>query len=450
MKVLIAGAGPTGLTLAIDLARRGVEVRVVDKAAEFFNGSRGDGLQPRTLEVFDDLGVAEAVLDAGIAPPATRAYVAGEFIGVQWMGELREPTPDVPYPNGCMLGQSRTEGILRERLAGFGVRVELGTELTGFTQDAAGVDVVLNGTERTRVDYLVGADGGRSSVRKSLGIPFEGSTDESIRMLLGDVAAEGLDHDFSYWFGQTANPREGIGLTPLSGGSQFQFAAPLDGDGDTSLAALQALVDRFSGGMDIRLHDLTWSTVWRPNSRLAARYRQGRVFLAGDAAHVHPPTGGQGLNTGVGDAMNLGWKLAAEQHLDTYEAERRPVAASVLGLSAASLKKYTEGDADAHRRGSEYHQLGISYAGGPLARDERARPGRVVAGDRAPDGPVDEKTRLFDLFRGPHWTTLAFGRPAPQAEHTHSISGPALEIYDVEPGTIVRVRPDGYIGSITG
>ncbi|MBN6036680.1 FAD-dependent monooxygenase [Amycolatopsis sp. 195334CR] len=447
MRVLIAGAGPTGLTLAIDLARRGVEVRVVDKAAEFFAGSRGDGLQPRTMEVFDDLGVVDAVLDAGIAPPPLRTYVAGEFAGEHVMFALREPTPDVPYPNGRMLGQSRTEAILRERLAGFGVRVELATELIGFTQDDTGVDVVLNDTERMRVDYLVGADGGRSFVRKSLGIPFEGSTDESVRMLLGDVAADGLDHDFGHWFGLSRDPREGIVLTPLSGGAQFQFAAPLVGD--PSLAGLQALLDRYSGGMDIRLHDLTWSTVWRPNTRLAARFREGRVFLAGDAAHTHPPTGGQGLNTGVQDAVNLGWKLAASQHLDTYEAERLPVAASVLGLSTASLKKYTDGDADAHRRGSEFQQLGISYAGGPLAFDSRAVPGRVVAGDRAPDGPVDEKTRLFDLFRGPQWTTLAFGCPAPAEEHAHRIDGPALEIYDVTPGTIVRVRPDGYIGSIS-
>ncbi|AXB47104.1 FAD-dependent monooxygenase [Amycolatopsis albispora] len=447
MRVLIAGAGPTGLTLAIELARREVDVRVVDKAAEFFAGSRGDGLQPRTLEVFDDLGVVEAVLEAGITPPPMRAYVAGEFVGEHIMFELSEPTPDVPYPNGCMLGQSRTEQILRERLAGFGVRVELGTELTGFTQDDTGVDVVLNGTERTRVDYLVGADGGKSFVRKSLGIPFEGTTDESIRLLVGDVAADGLDHDRGHWFGLGPDPREGIVLMPLSGGAQFQFAAPLEGE--PTLAGLQALLDRYSGGMGIRLHELTWSTVWRPNTRLAARYREGRVFLAGDAAHTHPPTGGQGLNTGVQDAANLGWKLAAEEHLDTYEAERLPVAASVLGLSTESLRKYLDGDADAHRRGAEYHQLGISYAGGPLARDERAVPGRVVAGDRAPDAPVDEKTRLFDLFRGPHWTTLAFGCPAPAEEHAHSVDGIALEIYDVKPGTIVRVRPDGYIGSIT-
>ncbi|QFU93640.1 FAD-dependent monooxygenase [Amycolatopsis sp. YIM 10] len=448
MRVLIAGAGPTGLTLAVDLARRGVDVRVVDKAAEFFAGSRGDGLQPRTLEVFDDLGVLEAVLDAGITmPPPIRAHVAGEFVGEHVMFEPQEPTPDVPYPNGCMLGQSRTEEILRERLAGFGVRVELGTELTGFRQDDDGVDVVLDDAERMRVDYLVGADGGRSFVRKSLGIPFEGTTDESIRMLLGDVAADGLDHDFAHWFGLTPDPRDGIVLTPLSGGEQFQFAAPLVGD--PSLAGLQALLDRFSGGMDIRLHDLSWSTVWRPNTRLAERFRDGRVFLAGDAAHTHPPTGGQGLNTGVQDAVNLGWKLAAEQHLDTYEAERLPVAASVLGLSTATLKKYTDGNPEAFRRGTEFHQLGISYAGGPLARDSRAEPGRVVAGDRAPDGPVDEKTRLFDLFRGPHWTTLAFGCPAPGEEHAHRIDGLALEIYDVTPGTIVRVRPDGYIGSIS-
>ncbi|WP_158885296.1 FAD-dependent monooxygenase [Amycolatopsis anabasis] len=475
VQVLVSGAGPTGLTLALELARRGVGVRVVDKAAEYFAGSRGDGLQPRTLEVFDDLGVLDAVFAAGAPPAVTRVHLDGKFAGERRMAEWREPTPAVPYPNAWFLGQSRTEAILRDRLAEFGVRVELATELTAFEQDENGVTATLTrggATETVRAAYLVGADGGRSFVRKALGIPFEGTTDESIRMLLGDVRVDGLDHDFGYWFARADEPMAGIGLTPLSGGDHFQFATPLDAD-DSSLATLQRLFEQYSGRSDLRLRDLVWSTIWRPNVRLAQRFAQGRVFLAGDAAHVHPPTGGQGLNTGVQDAYNLGWKLASgdPELLATYEAERLPVAARVLGVSSELLRKYTDGAADAHERGEETRQLDIGYRGSPLSRDDRARPGSVRAGDRAPDAPVADangkQVRLFDLFRGPHATLLAFGGGPAEAEpgvHVHrvlrpgqavtgdalvDVDGHAFAAYDVAEGTRVLVRPDGYLREFT-
>ncbi|HWD02682.1 MAG TPA: FAD-dependent monooxygenase [Amycolatopsis sp.] len=410
--VVIAGAGPTGLTLAIELARRDVAVRLVDRADEYFAGSRGDGLQPRTLEVFEDLGVLDAVLAAGAPPFPMKVYLSGVFVQERMMGELVEPTPDVPYPNAWFLGQSQTEGILRARLAEFGVRVELSTAVTGFAQDDDGVAVSLSTGETIRAGYLVGADGGKSFVRKTLGISFEGTTDESIRMLLGDVQADGLAHDSGYWFASADNSMTGVMFTPLAGTPHFQFGSPIgDEDAAASLPALQARLDAVSGG-GIRLHDLAWSTVWRPNIRLAAAFRAGRVFLAGDAAHVHPPTGGQGLNTGVQDAYNLGWKLASgsSELLDSYEPERRAVAARVLGVSTALLEKYTDGDEDAHHRGAETKQLDIGYRGGPLAPPSD---GPLRAGDRAPDAPLidgnGKTVRLFDLFRGPHATELVFG-----------------------------------------
>ncbi|MGW5570772.1 FAD-dependent monooxygenase [Nocardia thailandica] len=418
-QVLVAGAGPTGLTLALDLARRGVAVRIVDRATAYFAGSRGDGIQPRTLEVFDDLGVLGRVLAEGRTAPVMRAYFAGEFAGERRMSEPVDPTPDVPHPNPWVLGQSRTEAALRDRLAGFGVRPELGTAVTAVAQDTAGVTATLSrdgAHETVRVDYLVGADGGASTVRKRLGIPFEGRTDESVRMLLGDVRADGLDHEFGYWFAADPDrPMDGIALTPLPGGRHFQFAAPFDADTDSgahpTLDDLQQRLNRHAGRTDLALSELTWITVWRPNIRLAARFRDGRVFLAGDAAHVHPPTGGQGLNTGIQDAYNLGWKLAAALHgdpapLDTYEPERRAVAARVLGLSTELLDRLVDGAADALERGPETRQLDISYR-------SPADAGALVAGDRAPDAPLlDDRgrgVRLFDLFRGPHATLLVFG-----------------------------------------
>ncbi|MFC9895813.1 FAD-dependent monooxygenase [Nocardia sp. NPDC127579] len=463
--VLVVGAGPTGTTLALELARRGRPVRLIDQADDFFAGSRGDGIQPRTLEVFDELGVLDAVLAAGGPPPVMRAHLGGEFVGERRMAEPVEPTPAVPYPNLWVLGQSRTEAILRDRLAEFGVRVELGTTLADFTQDTDGVTATLDNGEIVRVAYLIGADGGRSTVRRTLGIPFEGSTHGSIRMLLGDVRADPLDHDHGYWFAaDAAHPMAGIALSPLPGGRHFQFAAPLAADLEPTLATLQAQLDRAAARTDITLTDLTWSTVWRPNIRLAQRFRDGRVFLAGDAAHVHPPTGGQGLNTGIQDAYNLGWKLAAalagdESWLDSYESERRTVAARVLGMSTELLDKLVDGADDAMRRGPETRQLDLSY---------RTGHGALVTGDRAPDAPLKDAAgqpvRLFDLFRGPHATLLCFGetgalpvesgveayavlRPGAGStgRHVIDVDGHAYAAYHAQDGDIVRIRPDGYL-----
>lgn len=482
MRVLIAGGGPTGLTLGIDLARRGVDVRVVDKAGAFFAGSRGDGIQPRTLEVFDDLGVLDAVLTEGADVAPIRVHLDGRFVDTRRMFEPREATPDVPQPNPWVLGQSQLEAVLRTRLAGFGVRVELGTELVGLAQDADGVTARLSTgdgrTEEVRVDYLVGADGGASFVRKAIGVAFPGTTDETFRVLVGDVAAPGLDPASGYWFASAADPMSGIVLTPLPGTGYFQYVSRLGDGDDASLRTMQAALDGFSA--DVRLTGHGWSTVWRPNVRLAERYRVGRVFLAGDAAHVHPPTGGQGMNTGVQDAYNLGWKLASgdEELLATYEPERRTVAARVLGVSTELLTRYAEGRSDAHQRGPEGFGLDISYRSADVSGDAS---GVLVAGDRAPDAPLvdaqGKRMRLFDLFRGPHATRLVFG---PQGtggdtaggagagdEHTYAVvragsagdaAGRRQYVVDVEghafaaygvagggAGDSILIRPDGYV-----
>ena len=463
MRVLIAGGGPTGLTLGIELARRGVETRVVDKADRFFAGSRGDGIQPRTLEVLDDLGVLDAVLTEGMATAPIRVILDGQFLDVRRMVEPRDPTPDTPYPNPWVLGQSQLEGVLRARLLELGVRVELGTELVGLEQDEQGVTARFSTGETGRFDYLVGADGGASLVRKAIGVAFPGTTDESFRVLAGDVATPDLDPESGHWFAAAENPMAGVVLTPLPGTGYFQLATPLGEGDDASLETMQAILDRFKAG--VRLTGLGWSTVWRPNVRLAERYRVGRVFLAGDAAHVHPPTGGQGMNTGVQDAYNLGWKLASgdEAVLDTYETERRTAAARVLGVSTDLLSKYAEGHPDAFKRGEDTFGLNITYRSPDAS-------GAVVTGDRAPDAPLldpnGKRIRLFDLFRGPHFTRLVFDAPAPDEEHAYSVlrpgdrpeqvgngveryvvdvEGHAFAAYAASPGDSILIRPDGYL-----
>ncbi|MFJ7147084.1 FAD-dependent monooxygenase [Streptomyces sp. NPDC100445] len=459
MRVLVAGAGPTGLTLGIDLARRGIDVVIVDKAERHFAGSRGDTLQPRTLEVFEDLGVLDAVLAAGSPVPATRVHLDGVHVMDRWMAEPVAPSPGVPHPNPWCLGQAQTEAVLREHLAGLGVRVRLGAALTGLTQNEKGVTARLSTGETVRAAYLVGADGASSTVRKALGIAFPGTTDEAMRMLIADVAADDLDHAWAHWFAHASEPTHGVHLSPLPGtGRLFQFHAPLpEAVSDASLDTLQHVLDGFTRG--VRLDRLTWSSIWRPNIRLAERYRVGRVFLAGDAAHAHPPTGGQGLNTGVQDAYNLGWKLAdgSAALLDSYETERRATAERVLDLSTELLRRHKDGAEDAHERDETTRQLDITY--------RAPSPARVCAGDRAPDAPVTDRDgkdiRLFDIYRGPHATRLTFGGPAPDEPHAWAVlrpgetvpgpyvtdtGGHAHAAYDASAGTEVVIRPDGHIG----
>jgi 2-polyprenyl-6-methoxyphenol hydroxylase-like FAD-dependent oxidoreductase len=490
VSVLIVGAGPTGLTLACDLARRGVACRVIDKGLEYAVGSRGKGLQPRSLEVFDDLGVIDTALATGAPYPPIRAYDGETVVWEGHMHEHHDPTPDVPYTNVLMLPQWRTEEILRDRLAEYGGHVELATELTGFEQDDDGVTATLTHSglaERVRVGYLVGADGGHSFVRRALGIGFEGETYETQRALIGDVCADGLDREHWHTWSNAAERTLRVGLCPLPGTNTFQFTAPIATNHlpELSLEALQKILDAESGRSDIQLHDLSWLSLYRVNIRMVNKYRVGRVFLAGDAAHVHSPAGGQGMNTGIQDAYNLGWKLghalagAPDALLSTYEEERLPIAADVLGISTKLHNRGVQGDPNALQRGSETQQLGLNYRGGWLARDDRDSPASIRAGDRAPDAPCHDATgtpvRLFDVFRGPYFTLLAFGAShaatvAAMNQHygtllrAYSILRPneptdgatlvdthghAYRAYDIDTDTLVLVRPDGYLGLIT-
>jgi len=342
MEVLIAGAGPTGLVLAIELARRGVGVRIVDRAAAFPTGSRGDALAPDTLEIFDDLGLIDGVLAEGHLKYPMRIYHDGEFVKQRETAPRKEPLPDRPYRNMWLLGQARLEELLRARLAVLGVRVELGTEVTGFSQDADAVTVRLPG-ETVRARYLVGADGGKSFVRRALGVAFPGETDESTRMMICDVVADDLDRACSHWFTTAAAPASGVALVPVSGQPPyFQLRVPLPAD---ALPDVRQVLDRVPVRVPVRVGDVAWSTVLRSNLRVAERFRVGRVFLAGDAAHVHPPTGSYGLNTGVEDAYHLGWRLAAglsgsPEPLDDYEPERHMVATEIHAEVTGLMRRY--------------------------------------------------------------------------------------------------------------
>lgn len=471
--VLIVGAGAAGLTLAIELARRGVAFRLIDSLAGPFSGSRGKGIQPRSQEVFEDLGILDRLVAAGGLYPPQREYRADGSYEDSAIMEHHDPTPGEPYRLPLLVPQFLTEAVMRERLAELGSHPQFGRELKGFEQDGQGVTARIagpTGDETVRARYLVGADGGRSVVRHALAIGFPGKT-LGMRAVVADILLEGLSRDAWHRF-NGGSMGEQMALCPLFGTDMFQLQAPvpLEGDVDLSAEGLTAMIASRTRRDDIVVRSVSWASAYTMNARLADRYREARVFLVGDAAHIHPPTGGQGLNTSVQDAYNLGWKLASvlagapEALLATYEEERRPIAAEMLGLSTKLLDEAKQGTL---RRGREVHQLDLGYRGSSLALETLQRKDGIRAGDRAPDAPIRGSagmpTRLFNLFQGPHWTLLGYGlnrlsviKPRPGL-HIHAV-GPRGDIiddggylraaYGVSPGDWVLVRPDGYIGAL--
>jgi 2-polyprenyl-6-methoxyphenol hydroxylase-like FAD-dependent oxidoreductase len=485
LDVLVVGAGPSGSAVAIDLVRRGLDVRIVDRSPHAFDGSRAKGVQPRSLEVLEDLGALHDVLADGSTYPKLGIH-AGPLAMPWRMFPHRDATPDVPYPNTWLIPQFRTDRALHARLNELGREIEFGKELTGLTQDedAAVAEVAgADGVEEIVARYVVGADGGSSAVRKQLGIGFAGTTDESDRVLLVDASVTGLARDrWHMWPGRGGRL---IGACPLPHSDLFQWMIRLVPDEEPPAKRDDILRRIHSHTRDrrIQLHDIRWTSVFRPNIRLAENYRRGRVFLVGDAAHVHTPAGAQGLNTGIQDGYNLGWKIsqvlagANAALLDTYEAERQPIAAGVLGLSTRKWGGIAKLDPSSMKRGKDEQQLALTYYGGPLAPADGMRTSTLRVGDRAPDAELlradGSGVRLFDVLRGPHFTALAYG---PGAAHDLEalpwptvgarlkrlnvgataadglvLSDPEKTLkaaYGLNGDTLLLIRPDGYIGHI--
>jgi len=487
--VLIVGAGPAGTTLAIDLARRGVTVRLIDKAPHAFDGSRAKGIQPRTLEVLDDLGALGDIINQGAFYPPMGIHLGPITIPFRMMAKGKRG-PDVPYPDTWLIPQHRTDRALHARFESLGGRVEFGTELMEFTDHDTHVTahVATSGAaEDATARYLVGADGGASRVRKILGIEFGGSTDEADRILIVDAAVSG-GLSRKYWHVWPGLGGRFVGACPLPHSDTFQWMIRLSPDeaAPQDLAQINARIQAHTHNKRLALHDIRWQSVFRPNIRLAQNYRRGRVLLAGDAAHVHTPAGAQGLNTGIGDAYNLGWKLGqvlagADDHLlDTYEHERQPIAAGVLGLSTKKYEGIGRFDPSSIRRGKDEKQLALTYHGGPLAPLAADRTQTLRVGDRAPNADLVDadghRVRLFDSYRGAHFTALAYGAhaadalaeldwPAAGGHLTRVIvdtsnkddlsdgvlTDPTKEfarIYGLSRDTLLLIRPDGYIGHI--
>ncbi|NJP47381.1 FAD-dependent monooxygenase [Actinacidiphila epipremni] len=439
-EVLVVGAGPVGLTAALELRRRGVACRVVDRLAAPQPYAKAVGVLPRTLEVWDAMGLVRDALDAAVP-------LYGQLVFVDGLPASRvelELPREVPY-GFAALPQYATERLLTERLHAYGGRVERGTELLGLTQDERGVTARLGtagGTETVRAGYLVGCDGAHSRTRRELGIGFEGDAFPEAYML-GDVA---VDWDLPPGYAVRSLHLDEAGAVddllvcvPLPGRGRYrmsmrvpeELAVPaaageevahgLESGRAPELAHIQAVLDRLSPRRTTA-RELRWSSVFRISHRLAERYGAGRVFLAGDAAHIHPPTGAQGMNTGIQDAYDLAWKLALALHgvaadglPGSYDAERRPVGAEVVGRTVLHAR---EGGtkADVLREA----QLLVAYPGSPLVTPDPDGP-EPRPGERAPDcrgltGDIAAyPVRLFDLLRSPHHTLLLYadeGSPA--------------------------------------
>ncbi|MGW6705358.1 FAD-dependent monooxygenase [Streptomyces sp. NPDC054956] len=459
--VLIVGAGPVGLSAAAELRRHAVDCLLVDRLPARLPYAKAVGIQPRTLEVWDRMGLARTVLEAAVPLRGQLSRVNGVE---QPRIDLTLP-PEVPYWFAA-LPQYETERLLEEYVASLGTVIERGTELLSFTQDDGGVTALLrtaSGAEQeVRARYLIGCDGAHSAVRKGLGLSYEGGAFPE-EYMLADVetdwdlppgytlrcshsAADGSTDDLLVCIPLPGDHRYRMSmLVPpeLSAQAAGRESAPDDGVAHglaggrengarvPELSHIQAVVDRLAPRPTV-LSRMRWSSVFRISHRIVDRYGEGRVFVAGDAAHIHPPTGAQGMNTGIQDACNLAWKLALVVRgeagpalLDTYDAERRPVGEEVVGRTVRHAVHGIEADPDDPLTIQlREAQLLVGYRDGPLAAAPYGPAAAPQPGDRAPDcaGLTLHISvypwRLFDVLRGrtAHVALLYAADPAVLAE----------------------------------
>ncbi len=461
--VVIVGGGPTGLMLAGELALAGVDVAIVERRAnQDLAGSRAGGLHARAIEVLDQRGIAERFVSQGQKYPVAHFHIPLDI-------------SDFPTRHNYVLGlrQKHIERILAEWVSELSVPIYREREVTGFVQDDAGVEVALRDGQSLHAEYVVGCDGGRSMIRKAAGIEFPG-WDPTTSWLIAEVQTSeepkwGFHHDARgiHAIGKAENGGAGIVLT--------EQHVVLDGEPSLSDVS-EALIAVY--GTDYGIHSPTWISRFTDLTRQAAAYRNKRVLLAGDAAHVHPPVGGQGLNIGVQDSVNLGWKLAQvvkrispESLLDTYHAERHPVAARVLRntMAQVALRRTDERtkalgeyasellsmDEPRKKLAAEMSGLGVHYDFGPSDLDKR----HPLLGRRMPDldlttasGPL----RTFTLLHDARPVLLNFDESGsfeitPWADRVQLVDAkydgtwelPALG--PVTAPAAVLIRPDGYV-----
>ncbi len=460
--VVIAGGGPTGLMLAGELALAGVDVAIVERRLnQELKGSRAGGLHARTMEVLDQRGIADRFIAKGQKHPAVSFH------------QVRLDIGDFPTRHNYLLAlwQNHIERILAGWVEELAVPIYRGHEVTGFVQDESGVDVELSDRDALRAEYLVGCDGGRSLIRKAAGIEFPG-WDATTSWLIAEAQTS---QEPEWGFRQDARGIHAIGKREDRGPSCAGIVLTEPHVGSSTEPSLDdvrsALIAVY--GTDFGIHSPTWISRFTDMARQAAAYRDRRILLAGDAAHVHAPVGGQGLNIGVQDAVNLGWKLAQVVHrtspeslLDTYHAERHPVGARVLRstMAQSALRKPDEqtralGDyvaqflkADEVRKSmaAEMSGLDVHYNLGE---------GHPLLGRRMPDLDLitaEGTVRMFTLLHRARAVLLNFGEPrgvdiAPWSNRVQLVEArydgawelPVIGV--VTAPNALLIRPDGYV-----
>lgn len=446
--VAVVGGGPTGLMLAAELRLGGVDVVVLERDREPTAQVRSLGLHARSLEVLAMRGLLDRFLEQGQTYPVT-----GVFAG---LGAGRALTPDGEHEHVLGIPQTTTDRLLEEHAVAVGVDVRRGCEVVGLEQDAAGVTVRLRDEPDLRAAYAVGCDGGRSTVRRLLGIGFPGEAARS-EWLLTEAEVRADADEVAAVNAALGGPggRGGLGPAPHAAGV-FRVVLLTDAVADReapppTLDDLTALL-RELAGTDLGLHSPRFVSRFGDATRLAERYREGRVLLAGDAAHVHPPVGGQGLNLGLQDAFGLGWKLAAAVRghdlLDTYEAERRPVAAEVLDTTRVLRVLMWGGPDGAAVRGllgelvevDGVHRRLVDKVTGTGVRYDLGSDHPLV-GRRLPDLAVGDG-RLYDLTRSGRWLLLDPGATLDVATWpVDHVTEPCPELG----APAALVRPDGHV-----
>ena len=484
-KVLIVGAGPTGLSLAIELARRGVAYRLIEKATARSDKSRALAVQARSLELMRPWGVADELVASGMKVYEAQFYVEKKASATVEFGDLG--IDDTPYPHLLFASQADTERLCEAALERLGGRVERGVELVNALERDGFVATTLRGAsglEEARFDWVVGCDGAHSAVRHAAALPFEGGAYEQ-DFVLADLAIDWELPDRLFFFlgkGQNAVVfplKDRLKRIIAMGG-----ARPADAAEEPSLGEVEALLAAVCPH-PFRFGDVKWKARFRLHHRGVSRYRAGRFLVAGDAAHIHSPAGGQGMNTGIQDAINLGWKLALvaegrapESLLDSYDEERRPVGQRLLQFTDRLFSVATSANPvliwarnrllpvfaplmlrTKARRNIAFRfisQLGIRYTGSSIAGE---------CGERAPDATIgamlDGVNHLVDAYKEPRHHLVVFGagddardflraataRYAPELDGLVIDDATARKRYGVDGAGWVLVRPDQYIGA---
>ncbi|MGI8995527.1 MAG: FAD-dependent monooxygenase [Pyrinomonadaceae bacterium] len=494
--VVIVGAGPTGLSLACQFIRHGVDFRIVEKNEGVTPYSKAIGVHARTLEIYEQLGMAESATTEGAIAGKVRMLEGGEVLGEVDLSNIGEGLSAYPYM--LVLEQSKNERLLYEYMQSHGKEVLWHTELESFSQKNAGVAAqVKNSTGASQVieaKYLVGCDGPRSPVRHALGISFEGSTFERL-FYVADVQ---IDWEFSHNALHVCLARNAVvALFPMKGENRYRIvgAFPEGFDKDEGEILYEEIEGRIKEEAEIALDisHVDWFSTYKVHTRHVNKFSEGRCFLAGDAAHIHTPAGGQGMNTGIQDAYNLAWKMAyvlrgdADEHiLDTYNEERLPNAKRLtettdrmFNLAAGSdwllnlirttvfppmAKFILSFDAVKERFFPLMSQIGINYRAGSLSDHGDEGGFEVKAGDRLPYFLVDGKS-IYDKLREPKFHLLTFSnggsdyqtvRGEVESEYAHLIDYHVVplyprvaEIFGTSKPFNVLLRPDNYIGFLS-